>query len=219
MTGIIVAMNNEAETLLSQMRITKEQCLLNKKVYEGEFENEKIVLIISGIGKVNAAVSTQFIIDKYKVDKLLNFGLAGGIGKGIEIGDIYFVEKAVQYDFDLSLLNNVEIGRLEEFDDKYINVTTIKGSEFGLKKLATGDRFNEDKNDEKLLVEYMKADLRDMEGGAVAQVAVMNNKPFYMVKAVSDKIEKDSISSYFEQSRFALKKLKEKMKDIFTVIK
>jgi adenosylhomocysteine nucleosidase len=219
MIGIIVAMNNESETLLSQMKKTNISCSLKKNIIEGEFEGEQIVIIISGIGKVNAAISTQFLIDNYKINKLLNLGLAGGIGKDIEIGDVFFIEKAVQYDFDLSLINDVEIGRLEDFEDKYILVSSFSSNNFLFKKLATGDRFNEDKNDEKLLTDYMKADLRDMEGGAIAQVATLNEIPLFIVKAVSDKIEKDSISSYFEQSTYALKKLKEKMKEIFTVIK
>lgn len=212
MTGFIIAMKNEADTLLSQLDNAQSFNYIGRNFYTGSLDGEPVWAVTSGIGKVNAAVSAQFLISTFQPKRLINFGLAGGLGD-INIGDIIFASSAVQYDFDLSLINNCDIGKLEEFEDKYFFLKVPKGYKSAI--LATGDRFNEDKKDERLIYKQLNARLRDMEGGAVAQAATMNNLPLYVFKGISDKVEKDSVKSYFENSKFALEKLKLGLKKIF----
>ena len=128
-------------------------------------------------------------------DKKIVTGTAFGKEIVLVVCGVYQVEKAVLYDFDLAGLNGTKIGTLDECTENYLPLSTL---DVPLKKrrLATGDRFNDDENDRKLLQEYMQADLRDMEGAAIAQVALHAHVPLYEWKAVSDKA--GNVSS-FEQ--------------------
>ena len=212
MTGFIIAMNNEADTLLSQLENIQSYNYIGRSFYTGSLDGQPVAAAVCGIGKVNAAVCAQFLADFFKPERLVNFGLAGALGD-INIGDIVFASAAVQYDFDLSLINKCDIGKLEEFEDKYFPLRVPKGYKSAI--LATGDRFNEDKKDEQLIYKQLNARLRDMEGGAVAHAAAMNNLPLYIFKGVSDKVEKDSVKSYFENSKFALENIKSALSQVF----
>ena len=89
----------------------------------------------------------------------------------------------MQYDFDLTQLNRTKIGTLDGFEENYL---PLAGGNYPLKKLATGDRFNDSENDYKLLTEVLNADIRDMEGGAIAQVCINSGVPCYAFKIISD---------------------------------
>ena len=75
--GIIGAMQNEIDKLISYYDLKKDK--MNKDIYVSEFNDKKIVVAMSGVGKVNSAAMTQYIIDKYNVDAIINSGVAGGI--------------------------------------------------------------------------------------------------------------------------------------------
>lgn len=217
MIGVVVAMNNEAEILLKNLSEKNEKSFGKKRVIQGKIYEKEIIVIVSGIGKVNAGIGAQFLIDNYKLDCIFNFGLAGGVSKNSKLCNVYQVNRAVQYDFDLSELNNVKIGALEEFDENYI-YSCSKTLNYPQLTLATADRFNDDKADYKLITEYMQADLRDMEGGAIFQVCALNDVQLYCVKAVSDVAGTDSILQFRENSAKALINLEAELLKIFNEI-
>ena len=133
-------------------------------------------LYVAGIGKVNAAAATQKAICE-GADEIWNVGLCGGFGDDIEVGDIYGVESATEYDFDLAKINGVSIGVLDGFDTPYLHcykpafLRENPPKWFkGWKILATGDRFNASEADHELITKTLCASLRDMEGAAVAHV-------------------------------------------------
>lgn len=195
MIGAVIAMQCEADILLREMKREKTQTLYDKTIVTGTAFGKEIVLVVCGVGKVNAAAGAALLVDRFSADVLINFGVAGAMGERTEVCGVYQIEKAVQYDFDLAGLNGTKIGTLDECTENYLPLSTL---DVPLKKrrLATGDRFNDDENDRKLLEEYMQADLRDMEGAAIAQVALHAHVPLYEWKAVSDKA--GNVSS-FEQ--------------------
>ncbi len=177
-------MDKEAEPVIAAMDNKKESKICGKRVICGTLYSEEASVVICGVGKVNAACGTQFAIDVLRAETVINVGFAGALNGGMNVGDIYSVSKVVQYDFDLTQLNGNEIGTLDEFRENYLSLD-ICGN-FPQKKLATGDRFNDSKEDFKLLTETLVADLRDMEGGAIAQVCIHANIKCYEYKIVSD---------------------------------
>lgn len=77
--GIIAAMPEEMEAIKSKMINTKELDIFNLKFFEGKIKNQKIILVKCGVGKVNAARTTQIMIDKFDIDYIINIGSAGSI--------------------------------------------------------------------------------------------------------------------------------------------
>ena len=140
-------------------------------------------VIVSGIGKVLAAAAAQRAISELGAGEVVNCGLCGGFGEGIEVGDVYGVECAVEYDFDLSGVNGTAVGVKDGATTPYIPVSS--GAGFPLRRLATGDRFNDDDSDVGLFASLGCA-LRDMEGAAVAGVCAANGVRCVMFKCVSD---------------------------------
>ena len=195
MIGVIIAMQCEADILLKEMNISEQREICNKKIYVGSAYGKDIVLVLCGIGKVNAACGAQIAIDCYSADKLLNFGVAGGVSPETVVAEVYQIEAAVEYDFDLAGLNHTKIGTLDECTDNYLPLSTLPLPIKSM-KLATADRFNDHHDDYLLIKDYMQADIRDMEGGAVAQVAMHAKLPVYAWKAISDKA---GSGSSFEQ--------------------
>lgn len=93
MTGVIIAMQCEADILLRDMQIESTEIRHDKKIYVGKAYGRDVVLIICGIGKVNAACGAQMALDLYRANILLNFGVAGGVSAKTEIAAVYQIEK------------------------------------------------------------------------------------------------------------------------------
>ncbi len=214
MIGAVVAMESEAQILIDIMDVHGEYTVSGKKIYCGRVGSKDVTLIICGIGKVNAAIGAQIVIDKFNADVLLNFGVAGGIKENTSTREAYAIERAVQYDFDLAELNNTKIGTLDEFKENYMPLNVYSAS-LPKRALATGDRFNDDKNDYLLIKDYMQADIRDMEGAAVVQTAIHAGLPVYEYKAISDKAGNvSSFEQYRANKEAALLNLKKYLPDI-----
>ncbi len=186
MIGIVVALYSEAQALLNKIKDYQEFKIKDKKAFSFILSGKKVILAISGIGKVSAALTTQLLIDIYSPDFILNFGTCGGMNDSVEILKYYAVEKCCQFDFDLRELDGVPLGYIQEYDTVYFNTCT-NGLEFLNKStLASADRFTNDINDINAINNDVKCSLRDMEGGAIAQVCTSNNMPLYMIKGITD---------------------------------
>ena len=185
MVGIVVALETEAKNVIKTVGAVEKKAKNGKTLYYGTIENKNFVLIISGIGKVNAALSTQFLIDNFPIDFIVNFGSVGGILGKAEICAYYAVDKCCQYDFDLSALDNVPVGYIQDFDTVYFYPETDKLKFLPTASLASSDRFTAKDADIKTVSE-LKCTVFDMEGGAIAQVCTANGKAFYIFKGVTD---------------------------------
>lgn len=184
MNVFIIAMEKEAVPLFEAMEVERDLKVCGKRVLCGNLYGRRCGMIICGVGKVNAAIGAQIAIDELGADTIINIGVAGGLSNKLKVGEIYEISHAVQYDFDLSELNKTTIGTLDECNEAYIPLSPL--SLYPLKKLATGDRFNDSNEDFKLLCEVLNADIRDMEGGAIAQVCMHANVKFRAYKIISD---------------------------------
>ncbi len=209
-------MDKEAAPVLSAMKRVKERKICGKRVISGTLFKQKTAIVICGVGKVNAACGAQLAIDKLKADTIINLGVAGGLNGNLAVGEICEISHAVQYDFDLTQLNGTQIGTLDECKENYIPLAIC--GKYPQKRLATGDRFNDSKADHKLLTSVLKADVRDMEGGAIAQVCMHAQKPCFIYKIISDIYGNGSTTQqYLSNLELCFKTLEREIENLFNV--
>ena len=199
---IIGAMECEVEKL--KQKLTNIKTAHNKKmiIYTGELADHQVILTQSGVGKVNAAIGTQYIIDKYSPDFIINTGIAGGIASGLKVGDLVIGEELVQHDFDVTAIGYARGYMCTGVNpDKptifYSDKKLIKKYQEAVKKsvslvkihtgvIASGDVFVSDNNRKKEIHSTFNATAVEMEGAAIAQTASKNEVPFIIVRAISD---------------------------------
>ncbi len=185
MIGLVVALESEAKSVLDNMKIERQEVLAMKKCYIGKFADKDVALIISGIGKVNAGISTQIIIDKFSPKFIINFGTCGGINPSVKILTYYLIDKCLQFDFDLSELDGVPLGYIQDYDRNFFEGYKLKNSPLVHTTLATADRFTSNENDISV-IDQMGCTVRDMEGCAIAQTCLANSIPILLIKGVTD---------------------------------
>ena len=153
-------------------------------------------MYVCGIGKVNAAAAAQKAICE-GAEEIINCGVAGGLDPAMEVGDVYEVSQAVEFDFDLTLINGTRLGTHNERTTPYFDCRT-RGM-FPARTLSTGDRFT---NDEKDITDSLTlgASLKDMEGAAIAHVCETNGVPCRMLKAVSDVHGKGAMTGQYKDN-------------------
>lgn len=222
MITAIVAMESEAEILLKNATITAKKTLLGKNVYEGVFCGISFSLLLCGVGKANAALGAGAALSIYRPSALLNFGVAGGLNETTRLCEVYSIEKAVQFDFDLTQLNGGKIGTLDEYSENYLSLSPLPAAlnpRFSSRALATADRFNDSAADYALLTKTLSADIRDMEGGAIVQAAKSAGVPVYSFKAISDVAGSGSTTDQYLKNRAAaLENLEKALPGIFAAI-
>ena len=215
MIGVVIAMQSEADILLDEMQILRSLNVSGKKIHVGKAYGKDVAVCICGVGKVNAALGAQLLVSKFDAEKLLNFGVAGGLNKDTKLCEVYQIGWAVQFDFDLTQLNGTKIGTLDEYEENYLALNKLNAP-FPVKRLGTSDRFNDSADDYKLLTAELNADIRDMEGGAIVQGAYLAQLPVYSVKAISDVAGSGSTTEQFLINKDkALKNLKSVLSVIF----
>ena len=215
--GIIAAMDEEYDEIFKIMEVSKKEQYFEKEFVIGKIKNTKCVLTKSGVGKVNAARTTQLMIDNLKVDAIINVGSAGALNQELNYGDIIISTSCVQHDFDITCFDHpkgyitdigVEIKADEELIDKLEkaskkidkNVRIVKGI------VATGDQFYNSPVIKKNLREIFNAECDDMEGAAIAQVRMLCNKPYVVVRSISDKPKTEEKVDFYEYLSMASKR-------------
>ncbi len=210
MLYILAAMQKEADALLAKAEIRKEFTQFGKKLWEGEACGVPFTLIVTGVGKTNAAASAMLALAR-GADRLLNIGVAGGITPRAKIGSLWQIDRAVQYDFDLSTINGTPVGTLDEYQTPYLPLRT--GGKFPTATLATADSFASGQDDMALL-DSLGADVRDMEGAAIAHIAYAAGVPCTMFKSISDNAREESVREYRENMLIALGALSDNIREI-----
>ena len=151
-------------------------------------------LYVAGVGKVNAAAATQKAIDA-GADEILNCGVAGGFDPAMKIADVFEIDRAVEYDFDLAQLNGTEVGVHNERTTPYFGLQT-RGL-FPARTLGSGDRFSDSQADLPVLAR-LGVTIRDMEGAAIAHVCEMNGVPCRILKCLSDVHGKGAMTDQYK---------------------
>lgn len=185
MIGFVIALKSEAEYLLNRVEDKKQITLADKEAYLCKICKKDCVIAISGIGKVNAGLTTQILIDKFNVDCIFNFGSCGGTNNSVELLNYYAIDECCQYDFDLSELDPVPVGYIQDYNRVLFPTNSNIFDFLKSKKLASSDRFTNKLNDVNT-VNSIGCSLCDMEGGAIAQVCLSNNVKLYIIKGITD---------------------------------
>lgn len=200
--AVLGAMECEIEEVKNYLINLKEQVYKDLKIFTGNIGNKFIILAQTGIGKVNAALNCQYIIDTFAPDVIINIGVAGGVGEGLQVGDIVIGNSLVQHDFDVSVLGYAKGYMFTGFDkdkptrfysDKSVMEqfkkslqTTVKENKIYEGIIATGDQFVSDKKLKSQINKTFNALAVEMEGAAIAQVATRNQIPFLVTRVISD---------------------------------
>jgi len=200
--AIIGAMDCEIASIKQELTDLNEINYADLKIFTGNIKDNFIILAQSGVGKVNAALNTQYIIDTFKPNFIINTGVAGGIDDCLKVGDVVIGTYLVQHDFDVTVLGYAKgymcTGIEKDKPTKYYcDKILIEKFQNSLEKnmiknkihqgvIASGDVFVSGKEIKKEINKYFGALAVEMEGCAIAQVATRNKIPFVVVRAISD---------------------------------
>lgn len=208
--GIIGAMDEEVMALKERMNITEVRGIASLEFYLGTIGKATLVVVMGGIGKVNAAMCTQLMIDCFHVDAIINTGVAGALSDELEIGDVVISLDMVQHDVDAVAFGYQlgQIPRMNVFsfvaDERLVHVaeraTDVlpQATNVFVKRIVSGDKFVADKKTKQWLIDKFDGFCTEMEGAAVAQVAHINKIPFVIIRSISDKAD-DSAEMNFEE--------------------
>lgn len=196
--GIIAAMQEELDAILNIMNEINKKDIYNITFYKGKINKSNVIAVKCGVGKVNAARTTQILIDRFNVKEIINLGSAGALKPNLNIGDIVIGEKLIQHDFDITAFNHkkgyiTDVGDYISCDNNLIERFKTAANELDDKEykiitgiIASGDIFcTEIKMKEKIHSKF-NADCVEMEGAAIAQVCYLDNIPFIVVRSISD---------------------------------
>ena len=208
MLGIIGAMDEEVAKIKEQMENVKVMSKAAMDFYEGTLSGKDVVVVRSGIGKVNAAMCTQILVDNYQVDAVVNTGIAGSLNADINIGDIVLSVDTIEHDMD-AVAFGYPVGQIPRMD-----TLSFKADEKlrGLAKkvcqeivpevsvfegrVVSGDQFISDKKKKDWLVENFDGYCTEMEGAAIAHAAYLNGIPYLVIRAISDKADDSASMDY-----------------------
>ncbi|MDU2687041.1 5'-methylthioadenosine/adenosylhomocysteine nucleosidase [Paeniclostridium sordellii] len=208
--AIIGAMDEEVDILRDVMDIEETIEKASLKFYVGKLEGKEVVLVRCGIGKVNAALCAQILISEFKVDAIVNTGVAGALNNELDVYDIVISTDAIQHDFDTTVFGDKKgmIPRMDNSifvaDEKLINAAyesskeEIRTHKVLKGRVLSGDIFISDKELKDELVKEFDGYCGEMEGAAIAHVCYVNHTPFVVIRAMSDKADGSADVTYEE---------------------
>ena len=196
--GIIVAMQEELEEIKEYVEDINEKEIRHITFIEGKVEEKNVVLVQCGIGKVNAAMVTQALIDSYSIEYIVNIGVAGALNPMLNIGDVVIADKLIQHYFDITAFGHSKgyitgVGDFIQTDENLRNKLeklnhNNKDNDYKIKLgiIASGDIFCTDIEMKNKIYSKFDADCVEMEGAAIAQVCYLNEIPFVVMRSISD---------------------------------
>ena len=219
--GIIGALEEEISLLTAAMENVTTKTVAGRTYDEGTLEGHSVAVTKCGVGKVFSAMAAQVLIDRFAVTKLINIGVAGGVGVGLHVGDMVLSTDAVQHDFDLTPLgcvrgHNSDLGGDPAKPTRYVADEELRErfkaaaqktlpADCGLLEgtVASGDQFIDSPATKEMLREQFGAVACEMEGAAMAQAAASQNVPFLIVRTLSDLADGEAPISFREMVQMA----------------
>ena len=211
--GIIGAMEQEVETLLSLLEERNTTTHAGVAFHEGRLDGKDVVVVQCGIGKVNAALCVQMLCDFYGVTHLVNTGIAGSLDAALDIGDLVISVDAMYHDVDVTNFGYVPgqmAGMPASFpaDSALVNAAfaaaeAVNPGHTRLGRVASGDQFVCEQGLKDKIIAITGAACTEMEGAAIAQAAHRNGVPFVIIRAISDKADNSADMDYPTFERIA----------------
>lgn len=218
--GIIGAMDEEIASLLHLMDNVRPHTYYRMTYYEGWLEGTPVVLCKSGVGKVNAALCTQILIDRFQVEAIVFTGVAGALDPKLNIGDIVVSTECQEHDMDASALGfakgTIPFQDVSVFpaDSHWMDWAvkageTLEGVQVVQGKVLSGDQFVSDPEKVKELREQMEGTCVEMEGAAVAHVAWLAGVPYVVIRSMSDQADHSADVNFEEFTQLAAQRSSE----------
>lgn len=207
--GVIGAMEEEIAFLKEKLEVVTTKMVAGLSYCVGKYGKNQVVLVKSGIGKVNAAICTQAMIDHFGVDYVINTGVAGAVSADLHIGDILISADAVQHDMDTTAFGD-PVGVIPRMPQSYFQAdkTLIElaqqaaadQNEYSVLvgRVASGDQFISTKEGKEKIRRNVKGDCAEMEGAAIAHTCYLNDIPFVIIRAISDDANEEAGMSFDE---------------------
>ena len=205
--GIIGAMDVEVATLKAKMENPAVTVRAGMEYFAGKLEGLDVVVVQCGIGKINAAMCTQILIDSFGVDAIVNTGIAGSLCADLDIADLVISRDAIHHDFDLRFWGR-PIGQVPGMDviafpaDEKLMAAAYAAAEAEnaghtkIGRIASGDQFICSKEQKDTIIANTGASCAEMEGASIAHTAYRNGIPFVIIRAISDKADDSAEMDY-----------------------
>jgi adenosylhomocysteine nucleosidase len=206
--GIIGAMEEEVAVLKQEMDIEEAVDYASMQFCKGTLCGKNVVIVRSGIGKVNAAICAQVLADKFNVDVLINTGIAGSLDAAIDIGDMVISTDLVEHDMDATIFGDPlgQVPRMDTFSfpaEKDLIEKAVAANEEAnpdiktfTGRIVSGDQFVSSAEVKEKLVKNFQAKCTEMEGAAIAHAAYLNKVSCVIIRAISDKADNSATMDY-----------------------
>ena len=206
--GIIGAMAEEVSELKASLQDAKVTKIARMEFCEGSFGNTDVVVVQSGIGKVNAAACAQILINHFGVTHVMNTGVAGSLNSKIDIGDIVVSTDAMYHDVDATVFGYAkgevpQVGTASFVADEMLRRAAVEAVKEAAPdihvfegRVVSGDQFISSREVKNHIRDTFQGDCTEMEGAAIAQVAYINEVPFVIIRAISDKADDSGQEAY-----------------------
>lgn len=230
MTGIIGAMEEEVAAFKEAMEVQEAAELASMTFYRGVLCGKDVVVVRSGIGKVNAGICAQILVDRFHVDTLINTGIAGSLDARIDIGDMVISTDALHHDMDAVQFGYPagQVPRMEVLSfpaDEELVKKAVQANEKAnpdihtyTGRVASGDQFIASKEVKEKIVENFQPLCVEMEGAAIAQAAYLNKVSYVIIRAISDKADNSATMDYPTFERQAIAHSVGLVKELMTII-
>ncbi len=198
--GIIGAMEEEISKLESLMDIKRHKKIGGMNFRQGLLEGIEIVLVHSGIGKVNAALCAHTLINNFRVDYVLFSGVAGALSQHLDIGDIVISSDSMYHDVDVTVFG-YPVGQIPRLavrafpaETELIHRARMAAEEavpqrVFIGRVLTGDRFVANKMEARRLGNELAGVCVEMEGAGVGQACYINKTPYVLIRCISDRAD------------------------------
>lgn len=198
MIALIAAMEIERDAIVTYMENVERKEINKISFVTGTIKGKETVVVLSGVGKVQAAIATTILLQNFTVDAIINIGTAGGLLKDQNVLDVVLSDRVVQHDFDTSPIDGEDgIGKYFDADERLIHVckevfdSMELSYHFGM--VASGDVFiNNDEQLARLYKYFPASNCAEMEAGAIAEVCSFFNVPFVVIRSLSDVAHKEA---------------------------
>lgn len=212
--GIIGAMDVEVATLKEKMVGVSVTTVAGMAYFEGTLDGCPTVVVQCGVGKINAAMCTQILVDRFAVSHIVNTGIAGSLCADLDIADLVISRDAIHHDFDLHFWGR-PIGQVPGLDvlafpaDEVLIQAAFAAAEAEnaghtrIGRVASGDQFICSKEQKEKIIADTQAICAEMEGASIAHTAYRNGIPFVIIRAISDKADDSADMDYPTFERIA----------------
>ncbi len=230
MIGIIGAMEEEVAALKEAMDIHETVEQASMVFCKGVLCGKEVVIVRSGIGKVNAGICAQILVDRFKVDMLINTGIAGSLDAKIDIGDMVISTDALHHDMDATEFGYPvgQVPRMEVMSfpaDEELVKKAVQASEKAnpdihtfTGRVASGDQFIASREVKDKIVENFHPLCVEMEGAGIAHAAHLNKVSYVIIRAISDKADNSASVDYPTFERQAIAHSVRLVKELLTLI-